>query len=310
MKRTLYILLLFLLFPFLSASAQNVIDLRITEIMVDNESSIVDDYGRHSPWVEIMNISQGTVNYGGCYFSDDLGDLTKSQIPGSDKRTSLKPRQVEIFYAPGHGSDGTFYLNFPLRPGSTLYLVSNDGHTVIDSIEIPENLPAGQSLSKFANDSKQIVFDEIRPSEPTPGVVNGKTEEKSKSAVMAETDPHGWTLTVVSVSVVFCALIILFIIYNFSGKCFSGQVKLPKLRRKSSPEAARAGECSDEVAAAIALALQAENGSDVEAAIALALHLYLGGGVHDSESFIITIRPQSGGWNDKSLGFRKYPVKK
>ena len=309
MKRILYILPL-LFFPFLSASAQNVIDLRITEIMVDNESSVVDDYGRHSSWVEVMNISQGTVNYGGCYFSDDLNDLTKSQIPGSDKRTSLKPRQVELFYATGQGSDGTFYLNFPLRPGSTLYLVSNDGHTVIDSIEVPSDLPAGKSLSKFANDPKQIIFDDIRPSDPTPGVVNGKTEEKSKAAVMAETDPHGWTLTVVSVSVVFCALIILFIIYNFSGKCFSGQIKFPKLRRKSSSRAAKAGECSGEVAAAIAMALQAEQNSDVEAAIALALHLYLGGGVHDSESFVITIRPQGGGWNDKSLGFRKYPVKK
>ena len=231
MKRVLYILTL-LFFPFLSLCAQNVIDLRITEIMVDNESSVVDDYGRHSSWVEVMNISQGTVNYGGCYFSDDLNDLTKSQIPGSDKATSLKPRQVTLFYATGRGDDGTFYLNFTLKPGSTLYLVSNDGHTVIDSIEVPSDLPAGQSLSKFANDSKQIVFDDIRPSEPTPGVVNGKTEEKPKAMVLAETDPHGVTLTVVSVSVVFCALIILFIIYNFSGKCFSGQVKFPD--RKST----------------------------------------------------------------------------
>ena len=309
MKRFLYILPL-LFFPFLSLCAQNVIDLRITEIMVDNESSVVDDYGRHSSWVEVMNISQGTVNYGGCYFSDDLNDLTKSQIPGSDKATSLKPRQVTLFYATGRGEDGTFYLNFTLKPGSTLYLVSNDGHTVIDSIEVPSDLPAGQSLSKFANDSKQIVFDDIRPSEPTPGVVNGKTEEKPKAMVLAETDPHGVTLTVVSVSVVFCALIILFIIYNFSGKCFSGQVKFPKLKKKAGKKAAREGECSGEVAAAIAMALQAEQNSDVEAAIALALHMYLGGGVHDSESFVITIRPQGGGWNDKSLGFRKSPVKK
>ena len=309
MKRFLYILPL-LFFPFLSLCAQNVIDLRITEIMVDNESSVVDDYGRHSSWVEVMNISQGTVNYGGCYFSDDLNDLTKSQIPGSDKATSLKPRQVTLFYATGRGEDGTFYLNFTLKPGSTLYLVSNDGHTVIDSIEVPSDLPAGQSLSKFANDSKQIVFDDIRPSEPTPGVVNGKTEEKPKAMVLAETDPHGVTLTIVSVSVVFCALIILFIIYNFSGKCFSGQVKFPKLKKKAGKKAAREGECSGEVAAAIAMALQAEQNSDVEAAIALALHMYLGGGVHDSESFVITIRPQGGGWNDKSLGFRKSPIKK
>ncbi len=305
MKRFFYISLLLLLRSLSSLSAQNVIDLRITEIMTVNDSSIVDDYGRHSAWVEVMNISQGTVNYGGCYFSDDPDDLMKCQIPGSDKRTSLKPRQVVIFYAGGRENDGTFYLDFPLRPGSTLYLVSNDGHTVIDTIQVPEDLPGGMSLSKFANDAKQIVFDDIRPAGPTPGIVNGFTDEEPKSMTLARTDPHGYTLTIVSVSVVFIALIILFVIYNFSGKCFSGRFpRAGKTRRKSGKRG------NEAVAAAIAMALQAERNSDAEAAIALAMHLYLGGGVHDEESFIITIRPQNGGWVDRTMGFRKSPVKK
>ena len=85
---------------------------------------------------------------------------------------------------------------------------------------------------------------------------------------MAQVDPHGWTLTLISVSTVFAALIVLYFIYNFSGNLFSGKFK----RKPKAPKAAK-GAPSGEVAAAIALALQAEAGGETEAAIATALHL-------------------------------------
>ena len=56
---------------------------------------------------------------------------------------------------------------------------------------------------------------------------------------MAEIDPHGWTLTIISVSTVFAALIILYFIYNFSGNIFSGKYKrnprAPRPRRALRP---------------------------------------------------------------------------
>ena len=102
---------------------------------------------------------------------------------------------------------------------------------------------------------------------------------------MAVNDPHGWTLTVISVCVVFCALAILYCVYRLSGDIFSGKFK----RRKSS--------------------------EDVEAAIAAAVHLYLSGQkqtddgeVHDIEPGILTIRRSEGsGWTNKALNFRKLP---
>lgn len=39
----------------------------------------------------------------------------------------------------------------------------------------------------------------------------------AKAAHMAEIDPHGWTITIVSVGVVFCALLILFGAYSLTG---------------------------------------------------------------------------------------------
>ena len=140
MKRLLTVSLLLL--AAVSLRAQNVIDLIISEVMVDNCTSVTDDFGEHSAWIEIFNTSQGTVNFAGCYFSDDLDNLTKSPVTKGDNRTKVGPRQVALFFADGDSSKGTFYLNFELKKGSTLYLISNDGHTVIDSIDIPEEIAA------------------------------------------------------------------------------------------------------------------------------------------------------------------------
>ena len=116
---------------------------------------------------------------------------------------------------------------------------------------------------------------------------------------MAQTDPHGWTLTLISVSTVFAALIILYFIYNLSGNIFSGKYKRkPKVKK---------GTADAEVAAAIALALDMEQGGDDYAAIATAVHLYLTESVHDVEPGIVTIVRKPSAWNDKSLNFRKLP---
>ncbi len=131
---------------------------------------------------------------------------------------------------------------------------------------------------------------------------------------MAATDPHGWTLTIISVGVVFIALIILYGLYSLSGRIFSGELKA------DAKKAARAGKRltravipgssnqeSDEVAAAIALALDMEKGGDTYAAIAAAVHLYLSDTVHDIEPGIVTITRKDTAWNSKELTFRRLP---
>ena len=119
---------------------------------------------------------------------------------------------------------------------------------------------------------------------------------------MMQTDPHGWTLTLISVTVVFAALIVLYFIYSLSGSIFSG-----KFKRTPKPRKAVKGSPDAEVAAAIALALDMENSGDVYAAIATAVHLYLNDAVHDVEPGIVTIVRKESGWNNKELTFRKLP---
>ena len=122
---------------------------------------------------------------------------------------------------------------------------------------------------------------------------------------MLETDPHGWTLTLISVSVVFSALIVLYFIYSFSGSIFSGKFKrAPKPKKRSVIPSEVEGS---QIAAAIALALDMECSGEEYAAIATAVHLYLNDAVHDVEPGIVTIARKESAWNDKQLNFRKLP---
>ena len=287
--------------------AQNVSDLIIAEILAQPDSTgLLDDYGRRSGWIELYNTSTGTVSYGGCFLTDDRNNLKKSLIPPTDLRTKLGPRQSVVFFASGNGHDGTFYAGFTLRPGSTIYLVSNDGRTIVDSLAIPAQLPAGKSVVKKAIDLREKVFEaQADAASPTPGAPNKDPNSESKAQKMSRLDPHGFILAVTSISVVFCALAILWGLFNslFSPKKpkASKDSKAPKVKK------APAGSLSPEVAAAISLALEQELGGEVYAAIGLALDQYLNECVHDSESFVLTYRMQPSAWNRKGQTFRQLP---
>lgn len=132
-----------------------------------------------------------------------------------------------------------------------------------------------------------------------------------KSGLMAQRDPHGFIMSITAVAVVFSSLIILYLCYSLIGKFLSGQIRMPDIkmffRKKDSTGQ---DEMTDETAAAIAMALQEENSDEVYAAIAMALHSYSSDQVHDTESYVITIRPSQAGTSDRSRWFRKAPVRK
>lgn len=111
-----------------------------------------------------------------------------------------------------------------------------------------------------------------------------------KSAEMAARDPHGIIITVVSVAVVFTALVVLYFAYTFVGKAVNGKVDWKSLVRRFKRKSKAKGMPSEEEAAAIAMALDQELNGETYAAIGLALHQYLNDTVHDNESYIITIK--------------------
>lgn len=290
-------------------SAQNLSDLRISEIVVENTAGLTDGFGQRNGWIELFNTSYGTVKFGGCYLSDDPADLKKYHIPTTDNTTKIGPRQSVVFYAGGNAAQGTYYTNFTLRRGSVLYLVSNDGRTVLDTLKIPGDLQADKSVMRVPVGIKEMEFETRNNADPTPASYNGNLDALTKSDIMKQRDPIGWILTMISVSTVFIALIILAFIFGWIGNASKNAAGIPTERRKRlSRKAAGAGELTPEIAAAISLALQQEFGGETCAAIALALRDYLDGGVHDAESFVLTIRPSDrSGWSNKALNFRRSP---
>lgn len=129
-----------------------------------------------------------------------------------------------------------------------------------------------------------------------------------KGAALLQTDPHGTTLTLIAVSTVFLGLIILYFIYSLSGNIFTGKFKKDPSKKKAAKvkASAKAGALSPEVAAAIALALNAGAGNEAEIAALTALSLYLGTSTHDTESYVITLKDADCNWNNKQ-NFRKLP---
>ena len=215
---------------------------------------------------------------------------------------------MALFHASGDNGDGTFYVNFEIRRGSTIYLVSNDGRTVVDSIIVPTTLPAGKSVAKTANDLRKIVFEvEPDPAVPSPGAVNGDGVTETGSQKMAHEDKHGFTLTIVSVSVVFCALIILWWLFSLLGKVSGEKKEKCECKKADKAKVKTSGKITPEIAAAIGLALDQEMNGEVYAAISLALHLYMEDAVHDNESFVLTINRKQSSWNSKGQNFRQLP---
>ncbi len=297
--------LLFLTAAATAAIAQQTTDLRIAEVLVDNETGLVDDYGQRNGWIEVFNNSNGTVKFAGCYLSDDKNNLKKYHIPTQDAKASVGPRQTVVFYASGDASQGTFYTNFKLRKGTTVYLVSNDGRTIVDQIDIPSDLQADKSVKKIPVGVKEQDFKVENNSNPTPGSYNGDLEAKTKSQIMHEKDPWGLVLALISILTVFIALLCLAFIFGWFGN-MNKRAAEPKQPKQKKVKAGKDG-MTPEVAAAISMALSQEYGMEVYAAIALALDACLGG-VHDEESFVITINPTPGSqWNGKTQNFRRSP---
>ena len=297
MKRKLIALLLAAFAGCVTGFAQNVRDLIISEAQTDSVE-LDNGYGQKAAWIELFNTSNGSVKFGGCFLTNDRKDLRRYLIPKNDLKCVLGPRQSVLFFADGDASKGSFHCSFSLKAGETVYLVSNDGRTIVDSLCIPAGLEAGMSIAKFANDPKAIVFDDIHPARPTPGSYHhnpvydedGNILEESKAEKLMRTDPHGFTLTLVAVGVVFLALVVLYLCYTLVGAICTGKFRRPE-GKKAGKKAGKAGKAAEgEIAAAIALALRLEGGNETEAAIALALDRYLNESVHDNESYVITIR--------------------
>ncbi|MCB0037579.1 MAG: CotH kinase family protein, partial [Anaerolineales bacterium] len=161
----LFVALLVLPLLFFGAAAAADTDIVLNELMASNTSTLADEDGDFSDWIELRNSGGAPVSLDSWYLTDDPLDLTKWQLPN----LSLAADEYLVIFASGKNRLGAeLHTNFSLKAtGEYLALVAADGSTIIS--EFNPSFPAQQN---------DISYGVIQPgitgylSTPTPGATN------------------------------------------------------------------------------------------------------------------------------------------
>lgn len=287
-------LLSFVLFSAV-AYGQGIKDIRINEIMVNNETSYQTSYGNRDGWVELHNTGYSDVNIAGCHLVVSNGSKEiVYKIPKNDPNTIITPQGYALFFADGMGTRGTFHLNFKLSDGNTISLFdqSNSGEpasTMSYSPSMKADVSQGWMLQE---DGELALISELAST--TPGATNNTIELASRADTFKEHDPNGFTMAITAMSVVFTALLVLFLVFKSIGKFFTSPAKPSASTTSSAPVVE--GDISSEVIAAIAVALKKYDDD-----------------MQDAESNILTINRVAKAyspWSSKIYGIGQLPQKR
>ena len=106
------------------------VELIITELMAENATTLTDEDGDYSDWIEIYDPCLPTVNLDGWYLTDDPADLTKWRFPS----VTLTRGGTLLVFASGKNravAGVALHTNFKLSSsGEYLALVKPDGTTI------------------------------------------------------------------------------------------------------------------------------------------------------------------------------------
>jgi hypothetical protein len=106
----------------------------ISEFQASNQTTLQDQDGEYPDWIEIRNPDVNSLNVGGWYLTDDLGDLTKWQFPSGV--TIPAGQHLVVFASNKDRRDpaSELHTNFALSAaGEELALVRPDGTTITQS---------------------------------------------------------------------------------------------------------------------------------------------------------------------------------
>lgn len=289
---------LLLMGPLLPVRAQSSLDLRINEVLVYNDSNYMDDYGMHSPWLEIFNSAYNTVDVGGLYLTDDLSYPKKYLIAKGQQITSIPTRSYLVFWADSNTTRGILHLNFTLKPGKTIALFDANGKTMIDSVTIPLNIERNVSYGRIKDGITQWKFLE----KTTPNSNNDTNPVVSAGEEFKKYDPSGGGMAVIAMGVVFIALATLYFLFKSTARLLKTDIRKQLLAR--SLVRAKAGGKETLVEDHKGLEITGE----INAAIAMTLYLY-SSELHDAENTVLTINKVSRAyspWSSKIYGLNVF----
>ena len=325
---TLLLLCAILALPTLAQGRKNV---RINEVMVQQGST------GGNGWVEFYNSSYSSTAVEQMFittlsreeiqsvFDKNKGNKKKPkqilvelceaqpqdiyEIPRGDERnTKIAPRTHFVMEADGDPKSGTFHMPFTFTAGQDNYIALYDVNgDLVDDVTVPATLKLGETYA-------------IKAEGRLPSILgDGKTEWTVKDGQTIETavtkgnynirevnenieafhikDPHGYWIALLAMSVVFCALALLYICFKLFGKFASKNLTDDSKQQAAAPEAVQA----------VASPAAGDIDGEKMAAICFALYQHLN--AHDNESGVLTLAPRdNSSWANKTGLMRELPV--
>lgn len=277
--------------------AQNASDLRINEFLVINNSNYQDDFGTHGAWIEIFNSAYNNVNIAGCYLTNDPKNPRKYRIPKNDIITNIAPRGYLVFWADAKTTHGTLHLNFDLKETNYLALYDQSGKVLIDSITFNHSAQRPDTSWGRLQDAG-TTWGPLPKT--TPRANNETVEPESAGSRFLKYDPSGILMAIMSMSVVFSSLLILYLVFKYVGKYnikISNRAKKRELQKQGiQPSTSKESD--------------GPTGEEL-AALSTALYLFENE-KYDIESSILTIEKTArtySPWSSKIYGLRQIPQK-
>ena len=289
--------------------AQNI---QLSEVLTNNDASIVDEYGQREAWIELANTSFSTYNVRGMYLTTDRSVLNKkmsaperisrmSIIPSGEVRTSIGAQQHLVLFCNSKPTEGKLHLSLPVPISEPVWIALYNGNGVelIDSVTVPA-LPINHSYARVKG-----KWSVKTPEAVTPGTENFIEANASKIDQFKEKDPHGFAMALMAMGIVFLCLALLWIFFTIFGSVMNHMETAKKVANKQPIKPiTKTVEKTIEMGHKTSNVLQEgfdKRGIDMEvymAVIGMALRQYEDD-VHDVESGVITIKSKDTGWDDE-----------
>jgi hypothetical protein len=133
-----YLIILVLNYSCKKIKEQEVKDIAINELMPVNSTVVADQNGEYDDWIELYNISSGSIDISGYYLTDKKSKISKWQIPPG---TSIPGNGYLIIWADKDTTQVGLHANFKLSSLGENILFSKPDQTLVDKVTYP-----GQTL--------------------------------------------------------------------------------------------------------------------------------------------------------------------
>lgn len=150
-------------------------NLFINEFMASN-SSLPDEFGEFDDWIEIYNANNQAVDIGGLFITDNLGNLTKSQIPvNRPDLTTIPAKGFLVVWADEQTVQGPLHAAIKLSAGGEqIGLSQQNGQivTILDSLTFGAQVT---DITRGRRPDGTSTF--VNFTTPTPGASNNATNQ-------------------------------------------------------------------------------------------------------------------------------------